>query len=360
MDRSLSWYLFVVSQLDYSDYWMKNLIYIIQYFSYPILAFVGVPANVVTIFILLRRNCGLSGCITRYLLMMAIADLTVVFLDLILRHMPIIYSIYSLMSLPVCNIHAVLLYAATDCSVWFTVTFTFDRFVAICCLNLKGRYCNEKMATLVLRIVAVASCLKNIFWYFMFKIWYRRWNFPWFCLVTSVGKWSPVFAVLELTHNILNPCLPFLLILLLNILTVRHISLSSRARRRLRRHSSADVPRDKEMESRRKSMKLLFLLSANFIVLWSLLMIYSVCWRLDAIIIPNVFLPTSVHELGFVLQLLSCSTNTAIYAVTQTKFRQHLKNLLAYPFTQIYLFIKCIRYSLFSGLPSCSNGLLVW
>ncbi|XP_059497184.1 probable G-protein coupled receptor 139 [Stegostoma tigrinum] len=351
MDRSLSWSLFVVSQLDFSNYWMQNLIYIIQCFSYPILAFVGVPANVMTIFILLRRNCGLSACITRYLLMMAVADLTVTFLDLIMRHIPITYGIYSLTTLPVCNFHAVLLYAATDCSVWFTVTFTFDRFVAICCLNVKGRYCNEKTATLVLGTVTVISCLKNVFWYFMFEIWYRGSNFPWFCLVTSDGKWSPVYGVLELIHNILNPCLPFLLILLLNILTVRHISVSSRARRKLRAHSSADVPRDKEMESRRKSMTLLFLLSANFIVLWSLLMIYSVCWRLDAIGIQFVLLPTSVHDLGFVLQLLSCSTNTAIYAVTQTKFRRHLKNLLAYPFMQIYLFIKYIRYSLFSGLP---------
>ena len=88
---------------------------------------------------------------------MSLGDLLVVFLDLILRHIPIVYweQFYFMRSLPVCNIHAVLLFAATDCSVWFTVTFTFDRFVAICCPKLKIKYCSEKTAAVVLGTVGV-------------------------------------------------------------------------------------------------------------------------------------------------------------------------------------------------------------
>ncbi|XP_051895650.1 V-set and immunoglobulin domain-containing protein 10-like 2 [Pristis pectinata] len=53
---------------------------------------------------------------------------------------------------------------ATDCSVWFTVTFTFDRFVSICCQELRVKYCTERVTATVLGTVTALSCLKNITW----------------------------------------------------------------------------------------------------------------------------------------------------------------------------------------------------
>ncbi|XP_038630746.1 uncharacterized protein LOC119951638 [Scyliorhinus canicula] len=119
---------------------IRNVLKDIQMGYYPILAIVGVPVNLVTVVILIRKYCGLSKCVTHYLVAMALADLLVVILDLILRHIPIVFheQFHFLTFIPVCNIHAILLYAATDCSVWFTVTFTFDRFVAISCQNVSG------------------------------------------------------------------------------------------------------------------------------------------------------------------------------------------------------------------------------
>uniref|UniRef100_UPI00398EC1FC probable G-protein coupled receptor 139 n=1 Tax=Pristiophorus japonicus TaxID=55135 RepID=UPI00398EC1FC len=305
----------------------------IQRIYYPLITAFGVPMNLVTIVILSRGKCGLSKCVTRYLVAMATADLLVVILDLILRHIPIRYEeqFIFLYSIPLCNIHAVLLYAATDCSVWFTITFTFDRFVAICCQKLKTKYCTERTAAVVLGTVTVLSCLKNIPWYFMFMSRYVLGNNPWFCNLYYTNYTSLGWGAFELLHYILTPCVPFILILLLNALTVRHILMASRARRRLRGHSSGESPRDPEMESRRKSMILLFVISGNFILLWAMYMVVLVANRL-VWISHLVFIPTLVNELGFMLQQLSCCTNTGIYAVTQTKFREQWKNVLKYPF----------------------------
>ncbi|XP_072404764.1 probable G-protein coupled receptor 139 [Chiloscyllium punctatum] len=293
--------------------------------------------NIVTIYVLLYKDCGLSPCVRRYLGAMAVADLLVIIFDLILRHVPIVYKeeFYFLKSIPVCNIHAVLLYAATDCSVWFTVTFTFDRFVVICCRKLKSKYCSEKMAAVVLGTVTALSCLKNIFWYFMLTARYWLGNIPWLCEVTDDVKLSRVWVTIEFLHHILTPCVPFLLIVLLNVLTVKHILVTSRARSRLRAHTNGDVRCDTEMQNRKKSIILLFVISANFILLWSTLMVFSIWYRMYNIGYRSVYLDWFVQELGFMLQLLSCCTNTAIYAVTQTKFRQQLMNVLKYPFTQI-------------------------
>ncbi|XP_067882974.1 probable G-protein coupled receptor 139 [Heterodontus francisci] len=311
---------------------------------FPILAAVGVPINVVTIVILSRGKCGLSKCVTYYLVSMAVADLLVVILDLILRQIPIVYreQFTFLYYVRVCDIHAGLLYAATDCSVWFTVTFSFDRFVAICCQKLKTKYCTQKTAAVVLGTVTVLSCLKNIFWYFLYQSKYLLTNSPWFCYVAPAESRSLAWAVTKLMHHILTPFIPFILILLLNALTVKNIIAANTARRRLRSRSSGESPMDPEMANRRKSMILLFVISGNFVLLWVVFMMCSILKRLEYFLsyMVTVSLPTFVQEIGFMLQLLSCCTNTFIYAVTQRKFRLELRNGVKYPFTMM---VKLIR-----------------
>ncbi|XP_048419718.1 probable G-protein coupled receptor 139 [Stegostoma tigrinum] len=348
MDRSLSFWLHYIS-LDY--FWItladriEYALYIIQHFYYPILAIVGVPINLATLAILFNGKCGLSNCVTRYLMAMAAADLLVAILDLILRHIPIVYKdrFDFLYFFPVCNIHAVLLYAATDCTVWFTVAFTFDRFVAICCQKLKSKFCSEKVAAVVLGTITVLSCLKNIFWFFMFKRRYILGNIPWFCSVTIKALESPIMVPTEFLYNILTPGVPFVLVLLFNGFTVRHILVASRARRRFQAHSNGEISKDPEMESRRKSIILLFVISVNFIVLWSTFMVYTIWIRMWWLGFRSVLMHSFVRELGFMLQLLSCCTNTAIYVVTQAKFREQLKNMLKLPFAPINLSIKLVN-----------------
>ncbi|XP_067909563.1 probable G-protein coupled receptor 139 [Heterodontus francisci] len=305
--------------------------------------FSTIAINLVTIAILSQGKCGLSKCVTCYLVAMAAADLLVVIFDLILRHIPIVYLKHFLFlkySIPVCNIHAALLFAATDCSVWFTVTFTFDRFVAICCQKLKTKYCTRKTSAIVLGTVTVLSCLKNISRYFMLSGQYWLRNEPWFCFATTSVLYSQFWTIIEFLHYILTPFVPFLVILLLNVLTVRHIVVSSRARRRLRANSNGESSRDSEMESRRKSIILLLVISANYVLLWAVLMVYSIWNRMWYLGNGSEHIPVFLQEIGFMLQLLSCCTNTCIYAVTQTQFREHLKTVLKYPFSPITKLIK--------------------
>ncbi|XP_032902245.1 probable G-protein coupled receptor 139 [Amblyraja radiata] len=272
---------------------------------------------------------------------MASADLLVVILDLIMRHIPIVYEeqFIFLESIPVCNIHAVLLYAATDCSVWFTVTFTFDRFVAICCQKFKSKYCTEQTAASVIATVTVLSCLKNVFWYFMLTGVYMLDNLPWFCWGRNGVVSSPAWGAIEFLHYLITPVGAFIVILLLNVLTVRRILVASRARKRLRAQGNVDSCRDPEMESRRKSIIVLLFISGNFILLWAAFVVFSIWMRIYCLWAITEFPPYSVQELGFMLQLLSCCTNTGLYAVTQTKFRQQLKDMVKRP---VSFLTKCI------------------
>ncbi|XP_078280434.1 putative G-protein coupled receptor 139 [Rhinoraja longicauda] len=316
-------------------------LFVIQPVYYPLLGAVAVPVNMVTIVILSRGKCGLSKGVTRYLVAMATADLLVVIFDLIMKQLPMAYrEQFSFMySVHVCNIHAVLVSAATDCSVWFTVSFTFDRFVAICCQKLRTKYCTERTAAVVLGTMTVLSCLNNIFWYFMFRGEYHLDYVPWFCRERAGVLTSSVWAAIEFLHYLITPGLPFIFILLLNVLTTKYVLVAGRARKRLRDRSSGESARDPEIESRKKSLILLLAISGNFILLWAVYMVYSIWGRMYDLGIESSFPPNSLQELGFMLQLLSCCTNTALYVATQTKFRQQLKDLVKYPFTLIVKFI---------------------
>ncbi|XP_048475040.1 probable G-protein coupled receptor 139 [Rhincodon typus] len=272
---------------------------------------------------------------------MAGADLLVVISAVIFNRITGIYFPVSFMSMtPACTISTVIIYAATESSVWLTVAFTVDRFIAICCQNLKAQFCTDRTAAVVIGLVGLLSCLKSIPWYFMYEPLYIINNVPWFCNVKSSFYTSVAWTAYDWFARVLNPGLPFLLILLLNALTVRHILAASRARRRVRANSSSrENQSDPEMESRRKSIVLLFTISGSFILLW---MTYVVDFLYVKITNESYFSGSNFNEPRFIrqesgnmLQLLSCCTNTCIYAVTQRKFREDLKNAANYTWKRI-------------------------
>ncbi|XP_067865140.1 probable G-protein coupled receptor 139 [Heterodontus francisci] len=288
--------------------------------------------NLLAIVILSRGKCGLSTCTTRYLVAMATADLLVIITEVILLNINYYYFPVSFLNItPVCSVNAVLIRAATNCSVWFTVTFTFDRFVAICCQKLKAKYCTEKTAAVVLVTTCILLCSKNIPFYFTYEHGEIIDNVPWFCYTKSSYFTEPGWVGFARFDTVLTPVIPFALILLLNALTVRHILVASRVRKGLRGQSKGENRSDPEMESRRKSVILLFTISGNFILLWLVYVLYyfGIADHFDSDF-DYIF-----KEVGWMLSNLSCCTNTFIYVVTQSKFREQVKITVKYPITSI-------------------------
>ncbi|XP_069755512.1 probable G-protein coupled receptor 139 [Narcine bancroftii] len=309
----------------------RGLVYAIYYTS---LAAFAIPVNLTAILILSRGRCGLSRCITQYLVSMAVTDLLVIITAVFLNRIPGIYFPSSFLSItPVCSLSITLIYAARDCSVWLTVSFTFDRFVAICCQKLKSKYCTETTASVVIGIVCVLGCLINVPWYFFHEPIYIIDGIPWYCKLKEIRYTSPMWAAFHWIDRLLTPCFPFVLVIFLNALTVRHILVASKARRRLRVQSNGEKQSDPEMENRRKSMVLLFAISGSFILLWTTHVSYFIHERIHVDYkIKGFNDPVFIFlESANMLLLLSCCTNTFIYAVTQRKFREQFKVVVQYP-----------------------------
>ncbi|XP_067883545.1 probable G-protein coupled receptor 139 [Heterodontus francisci] len=286
------------------------------------------------IVILSRGNCGLSKCITCYLVAMAVADLLVVLTSVLMNRIIILYFPASFLSItPVCTLKSLLVHTAKDSSVWLTVTFTFDRYVAICCQKLKSRYCSIQTARGIVVAVYALSCLRNIPWYFTIEPLYIINNVPWYCNVKSDYYTTAPWLAFSHLSKILTPLLPLVLILLLNALTVRSIIVANRVRRRLRGKKYGEDENNPEMENRRKSIILLVTISGSFVLLWMTFTVHYLYFRIANAYTVSKDTFYSFQEAGYMLLLLSCCTNTCIYAVTQKKFREEFKHALKYPLT---------------------------
>ncbi|XP_078057539.1 putative G-protein coupled receptor 139 [Mustelus asterias] len=298
---------------------------------------IHMKVNIVAIVILSRGKCGLSNCTTHYLVAMATVDLLVIIFEIVLFRIKYYYFPMSFLDItPVCSVIIVLFRAATDCSVWFTVTFSFDRFVAICCQKLSTKYCNEKAAAVVLATTGILLCSKNIPFYFSNAPGEIIDKVPWFCTARPSYYTEPGWVGFDWLDTVLTPLLPFALILLLNALTVRHIVVVSQVRKGLRGQNSGGNCSDPEMQGRRKSMILLFSISGTFILLWTVYVMEFLYYSIRGES-PEGYNESEglFLQVGYLLVNVNCCTNTFIYGVTQSKFRQQVKSAMKYPVASI-------------------------
>ncbi|XP_059817930.1 probable G-protein coupled receptor 139 [Hypanus sabinus] len=304
-------------------------------------------ANVLTMVVLFRGNCGLSKCISHYMFAMAMADLLVMMFCVIGYHIVMYQFPTSFLSYTsACKVGMYLNVTSLQASVWFTVLFTVDRFVAICCQKLKAKYCTVRTAVSGIITVALLLHLQNVPFLFEFNPVSVVNGNHWGCKPSSWFMTSPVGASFSILQSILTVILPFVLISLFNCVTVRRILLAGKLRRGLRGHSS-QTQKDPEMESRRKSIILLFSVSGSFILLW----------LTSAVTFPTTRLAATAHydgdytdfayvatEAGHFLMYLSSCTNTCIYTATQAKFREEIRRVLKSPWTLFSILVKRHSY----------------
>ncbi|XP_051899684.1 probable G-protein coupled receptor 139 [Pristis pectinata] len=282
-------------------------------------------ANILTAVILNQGRCGFSRGITRYMVAMAISDLFMIIFHVLLRGIYIHYSPNSFLSLSaVCPTFVYLRMASLDYSVWLTVSFTFDRFVSICCPKLRLRYCTDRTAAVVIVSLRALSCLKYVPFHFMYEPLFIQDNVNWGCRTKAAYFTSIWWVAFSWMGNSSLSLLPFALILFLNGLTVRNILAASRVRRRLKGQDG----KDSETENRSKSIVLLFTVSGTAILLWTTGAVTFICTRTTINFVGNELTspPAIANEVGVLLIRVSSCANTCIYAMTQSKFRQELKN----------------------------------
>ncbi|XP_059495596.1 probable G-protein coupled receptor 139 [Stegostoma tigrinum] len=292
--------------------------------------------NLMTVLILSRGNCRLSHGISCYMKAMATANLmvlvfTVLVSQIIRNHFPGSPLNYT----PICQLNIFLQGLSLHLTVWFTITFTFDRFVAICCHKLKARYCTERMANVVITTVTVVNIMINIPLPFRYEAAYVANSVQWGCHAITNYHTSPGWAAHRWVTNISNSFVPIPLLLLMKSLTTRHILMASRARRALKSSSSASAVKmgsDPELKSRKTSIVLLFTISGCFVMLSAPITVIDVCIGVtQTVAVQDSNSLYLAFRVTFLMMCFSSCTNTCIYALTQRRFREEMKNLAKSP-----------------------------
>ncbi|XP_020386932.2 probable G-protein coupled receptor 139 [Rhincodon typus] len=291
-----------------------------------------------TVLIISHGKCGLSQGIARYMMAMATADLTVLIFNVIVNQIirnhfpgsPLNYT-------PICRLNVFLQGLSLQLSIWFTIAFTFDRFVAICCHRLKARYCTERTANVVISTVSFLNIMVNIPLPFRYEPAYVLNGVQWGCRTITSYHTSLGWAAHRWVTNISNMFLPIPLLLLLNSLTAQHILVASRARRALKGSSSdgaGKMGEDSELKSRRTSIILLFTISGCFVMLSMPITVIHICVGVTQTVdfqgSKSLYLAIRAT---FLMMCTSSCTNTCIYALTQRRFRQEMKNLVKSPYS---------------------------
>ncbi|XP_076315577.1 thyrotropin-releasing hormone receptor-like [Tachypleus tridentatus] len=139
--------------LNLSRFWIQRVFV-------PIISFVGVVGNLSTIVIMTRRHMRSST--NNYLTGLAIFDMLYLMCILILSisHYPGMTDFHHVNYWRLWPYTILLTDACSNTSVWLTVAFTIERYVAVC-HPIKGKvYCTESRARKVVITVAfVCSCL---------------------------------------------------------------------------------------------------------------------------------------------------------------------------------------------------------
>lgn len=274
---------------------------------------------------------------------MATADLLVMIFCVIGYHIVMYQFPASFLSYTsACKIVLFFMSTSLHTAVWYTVLFTVDRFVAICCHKFKAVYCTVRTAVAGIITVSLLLHLQNVPHLLEYKHVRIINGIHWGCQPSTWFITSPLGSAFSFLQSIISVIVPFSLISFFNCLTVRRIIMASKVRSRLRAHGS-QAPNDPEMESRRKSIILLFSVSGSFILLWLTVAVSFLTTRLvgTAHYSGDYSEPGYIAtEAGYMLMYLSSCTNTCVYAATQTKFREELGTVLKYPWIFLLTFVQ--------------------
>ncbi|XP_061165721.1 nociceptin receptor-like [Saccostrea echinata] len=312
--------LSATSYKTHSEYKAAEQIWI--YMS-PVLLFIGTVANTLSIIVLLRKQMR-STTTMFYLTVLSFGDMMVLYTGL-LRHW-IKWAFHAdirVISQFSCKTHTFLVYFSLDFTTWVLVAVTVDRCIFVCLPFRAKTICTLKHAKIVVVCIALVMTALNIhlFWSVAVEMElgelgcaymndFTKFTWPWID--------SCVFSII-----------PFNLMIIANIILIKHILMSQTRVAAHTQHGESDVQQSNVHSKHRKVTSVTtMLLTTNcmFLALTLPIAIYLIVY-------PNKIQDatdhgTAVLELIWAIANMLQYTNNTIhfflYCLTGPRFRQEI------------------------------------
>ncbi|TKS77754.1 putative G-protein coupled receptor 139 [Collichthys lucidus] len=301
-------------------HWMVTL----QEVFYPALAAVGIPSNTITFLIILRRNCMLSKSSNFYLMAMSVADNLVLIFIVVLELSVKYYQQEPFWSYdPWCSVRDIFNYGAYNASTWLVVVFTVERFISIHTWKIKTKICTPRCAAWTITTVFLFSHLFAIPYYWSNASVYEKNQTR--CIYNPEASLHFIHVLVSF-QTLQAYIFPFLIILTLNGLTLRLISLSNRVHVTTNLTSRVSKIMPLLRSRKRKSVVLLVTVSMSFVLLSVTRAITQIILRTtDKYTLDRNDYSLEINiaaDAGTMLSLSNAAANMYLYVCTQSKFRQ--------------------------------------
>ena len=299
----------------------------------PILIIIGTFGNMFA-FLILRRRSMIKVSTYFYLACLAIADLFVLYVGLLRMWIGELTGMdLQNQAVWLCKLTVILGYIASDTAVWIIMAVTVERFIVVCYPFKANQMCNVPRAKKV--ILGLVLLMFGINLHFLWtvesveevidgrNVVYCRAVEPYSTLVNEAWPW---------VDACIYSFLPFVFIIILNIMIIKQVVKAHRTRERMQ-----SVSERQKLEGRRQNTEgtklTIMLLTVSFSFLLTTLpmnvsLIVTTFWNQvlnDPHKVARFTLVKSITEL---LMYLNHSMNFFLYCATGKKFRQQIVRLL--------------------------------
>ncbi|KAM4040188.1 putative G-protein coupled receptor 139 [Anomaloglossus baeobatrachus] len=309
------------------ELWIRT----VQRLFYPIMCVFGMPASLVTMTVLWKGNLDMSKSIIYYLVSLALANFLLILVVTVFRDIFYFYVDFTLWWPELsCGVSNWIYFSCVYSLTWLTVAFSVDRYIIVCCMNLKLRFCKPSVTRWV--IIAVCACAFLVamptFWmYVPVRTTQPDGSLFHICSLHRNLSSIPFLSVYDHIQTTVWIVFPLVSLVLTNGLTVWHIRVTTRVRQSLKWSSTGKQTEDQEVARRKKSVTLLAMISISFLAHWLPKMVVKV---LERFTYPPVnrydfYHPVNVVRMLCNMLIVSSSfSNMCIYSLTISKFREEL------------------------------------
>ncbi|XP_078068479.1 putative G-protein coupled receptor 139 [Mustelus asterias] len=303
-----------------------NTFVIIQKIYYPSLCAIGIPANLLTVYTIRYRKCGMSKVARLYLLSLAIADSMCLFwgglIDLSLGWLdPNPFWNSS----PWCGLITVLEYGSVFSSIWIVIVFTFERYLVLRSTQVRQHCSQTKVTIRIILSVILVSHLIALPAYWINSSEFRNSTVDNETLLVPICDYNDSFYSTAVVwfHTFVSGGIPYILLIFFNCLIAQQLYAASRLFTQEQLKSINGVTTRKLMK---KSILILFTISFAFVLL-SLPRFVTYCILRTAYNTPehdrndyhqliNLF-----ADIGIMLQWLNSAINFLLYCAVSEQFR---------------------------------------
>ncbi|KAM9316318.1 putative G-protein coupled receptor 139 [Gastrophryne carolinensis] len=303
----------------------------VQRLFYPIMCAMGLPASMVTMAVLWKGNLDMSKSIIYYLVSLALTNFLLMLVVTVFRDIFYFYvDIVLYWPAQSCGVSNWIYFTCVYSLTWLTVAFSFDRYIIVCCMRLRHRYCKPSVTRWVIAGVYISAFLVAMPTFWMYVP--NRTTQPdgtifHICSLHKNLSSIPFLSAYDHIQTTVWIVFPLVSLVLTNSLMVWQIHITTRIRQGLKITGVEKPTDDPEVVRRKKSVTLLAIISLSYLGHWLPKMVVKI---LERFTYPPVNRYNFYHPVNVVrmicnmLIVFSSFSNMCIYSLTITKFREEL------------------------------------